>query len=74
MASGIVTATLTQSAAAAGIAPTTASLMWPHSDALKFGLLLLGSAVVTMGALLGVAKQVSLFLWRCICLVQRCIG
>jgi hypothetical protein len=59
MASGMAAATISNSAAAAGIAPVAAQLVWPHSDVLRFGLLLLCSAVLTLAALAGIAKQVS---------------
>ncbi|KAF6256934.1 hypothetical protein COO60DRAFT_53297 [Scenedesmus sp. NREL 46B-D3] len=58
MVAGMAAATLTNSAAAVGIAPLAARLVWPHSDVLRWGLLLLGSAVLTMAALAGIAKQV----------------
>jgi hypothetical protein len=60
MASGMAVATLSNSAAAAGIAPAAAQLVWPHADVMRFGLLLLGSAVLTIAALAGIAKQVGL--------------
>jgi hypothetical protein len=59
MASGMAAATFSNSAAAAGIAPVAAQLVWPHSNVLRFGMLLLGSAVLTLAALAGIAKQVS---------------
>jgi hypothetical protein len=58
MASGMAAATFSNSAAAAGIAPAAAQLVWPHSDVLHFGLLLLGSAVLTLAAIAGIEKQV----------------
>jgi hypothetical protein len=58
MASGMAAATFSNSAAAAGIAPVAAQLVWPHSNVLRFGMLLLGSAVLTLAALAGIAKQV----------------
>lgn len=58
MASGMAAATLSNGAAAAGIAPVAAQLTWPGSDVLRFGGLLLGSAVVTLSGLAGIAKQV----------------
>jgi hypothetical protein len=58
MASGMGVATFSNSAAAAGVAPLAAQLVWPHADVLRFGLLLLGSAVLTVATLAGVAKQV----------------
>ena len=61
MVAGMAAATLTNSAAAVGIAPLAARLVWPHSDVLRWGLLLLGSAVLTMAALAGIAKQVSIY-------------
>jgi hypothetical protein len=58
MASGMAAATLSNSAAAADIAPVAPQLEWPTTDVLRFGLLLLGSAVLTFAALAGIAKQV----------------
>lgn len=59
MAAGMATATLTHSAAVAGIAPTPPPLVWPGSDVANSGALLVAASLLTMLGLARVAQQVS---------------
>lgn len=59
MAAGMVAATLTQTAAALGIAPVAATLTWPASDVANSGALLTAVSLLTMLGLARVAQSVS---------------
>jgi hypothetical protein len=58
MATGMAAATLTQTAAALGIASTAAALTWPASDVANSGALLLATAVLTFTGLARAAQLV----------------
>lgn len=58
MATGMVAATLTHTAAAAGIAPVAATLTWPTSDVSNSGALLAAVSLLTMMGLARAAQSV----------------
>ena len=76
MAAGMVAATLTHTAAAAGIAPVPAVLTWPGSDVSNSGALLAAVALLTLMGLARVAQSVRLGVnWghRCQPVVHCCL-